>query len=245
MRCEERRPFEERGGRQQTTASPRPACRPLKLDGDLLVVTDCRTGPMPSAAVRVMDRVGHLRQGAMHFKSLLEGRAAVGGCPHQWMPEVHSLSYFEQPGAFCGGRGAPIEPEALSGGPQQRRVALRLGCCECEQGLGISWQFTDTLREGRFKPARERNTGRFREALNQFGRGPRTGQLKEREGIAACFSDDPIPNERIRWTADDRVEQPTSVLSVQAADREFRQPGKLVLVADVAGSDKNEYPLGE
>ena len=50
---------------------------------------------MPGATVRVMYRVGQLREGAMHFKSLLEGRTAVGGCPHQWMPEVHSLSYFE------------------------------------------------------------------------------------------------------------------------------------------------------
>jgi hypothetical protein len=93
--CEERCTFEEGSGRQQTAASPGPTCCPLKLGGDLLVVTDCRTGPMPSAAVRVMDRVGHLRKSAMYFKSLLKGRTAVGGCPHQWMPEVHSLPYFE------------------------------------------------------------------------------------------------------------------------------------------------------
>ena len=54
----------------------------------------------------------------MHLKPLLDGRTAVGGCPHQRMPEVHPLSYFEEPGPFCGSRSAPIEPETLSGGPQ-------------------------------------------------------------------------------------------------------------------------------
>jgi hypothetical protein len=118
MWCEKRCTFVEGGGRQQTTASPCPACCPLELGGDFLVVTNCRTGPMPCAAVRVVDRVGHLRKDAMHFKSLFEGRTAVCGCPHQWVPEVHSLSNLEEPGAFCGGRGAPIESEPLSGGPQ-------------------------------------------------------------------------------------------------------------------------------
>jgi hypothetical protein len=67
MRCEERRTFEKGSGRQQATASPGATCRPLKLGGDLLVVTHRRTGPMPSATVRVMDRVGELRESAMHF----------------------------------------------------------------------------------------------------------------------------------------------------------------------------------
>ncbi len=50
---------------------------------------------MPCATVRVMDRVGHLRESAMHFKPLLKGSTAVGGGPHQRMPEIDSLSYFE------------------------------------------------------------------------------------------------------------------------------------------------------
>jgi hypothetical protein len=50
---------------------------------------------MPSATVRVMDRVGQLRERAMHVKALLQGRAAVGRRPHQWMAEVHALPYLE------------------------------------------------------------------------------------------------------------------------------------------------------
>ena len=146
---------------------------------------------------------------------------------------------------FCGRNGAPIESKALSGGPQQRRVARRVGCGKCEQGLSVRWQFTQTLRKGRFKPARERNTGSIRKSLDQFRRGPRTRQFKERERITTCFRDDPIPNERIRWATHDQVKKPASVLSIQAAEPEFWQPRKFILITDIASSNKNHYPLGE
>jgi transcriptional regulator with XRE-family HTH domain len=65
------------GRRGQAAARLRPASRPLKLCGDLLIRTRRRLSTVPGAAVRVDLRVGRLRQRTIHVLSLQSRRRLV------------------------------------------------------------------------------------------------------------------------------------------------------------------------
>jgi len=68
------RPLQERGGRRDAAAAPRPVGRTFQLAGDRLVGSWRRLCTMPRSAIGLELRIRSRRQCAMHLLAVMRGR---------------------------------------------------------------------------------------------------------------------------------------------------------------------------
>jgi hypothetical protein len=92
---QQHRPFEERGGRGQPAAGPRPPGGAFQLGGDLLVRPGRGLGPVPSPPVRVGLGDGGIGQGTMRAAPVGRGCRAIDGGPGERVRELDTPAQLE------------------------------------------------------------------------------------------------------------------------------------------------------
>lgn len=81
----------------------------------------------------------------------------------------------------------------------------------------------------------------------QRGRSPPPGarQLEQGKGVPPGLGDDPVADPGVHRALDHRVQQPTGVLSREAAELDPREAGEVALGGRLAERDDNGDPFGQ
>ena len=104
-------------------------------------------------------------------------------------------------------RRLPLDAERLSGTPNQRRIADRVGRCQEHQSLRGLWQAGKTPPVAVLDVTRKICRVVKREAPCQLGHAHAPRQLQQRERIATGFRNDPVADGRVESARDDSSEQ--------------------------------------
>ena len=121
------RALEEGPGGSEPAPRLRSGCRTLQLRGNLLIGHGRRLRPVPGAAIRVDVWIGCLGERAVDLAPLLAPGCPVHRRADQRMPEDDRGTERQQALRFDGARRPFGDAEALSGTPDQCRIADRVG----------------------------------------------------------------------------------------------------------------------
>ena len=118
------RPLKERGGGSHAAPRLRPAGRPLKLTGDVLVGAFGGFRPVPGAAVGIKRRVRRVGEGGVRLLPFPGGRRPVDGRAGERVTEAHPRAELHQPrhdrGPGGPGRRSRAAPPRATGAPGRR-----------------------------------------------------------------------------------------------------------------------------
>jgi hypothetical protein len=185
---------------------------------------------MPRPAVGIGAWIGRLSQGTMHLPAVGHGRRPVNRGAQQRMTEAHAGTQLDQPRGLGRGRRVRSDAEPPGSAPQQGHLADRLRCRREQEPLRRDRKRLEPLQEAPFDAARQRWRVRQPEPAGQLRGAQPTGQLQQRQRVAACLCDDAVPHPLIQPSRGHRVQQRTGVTAAQALDRQqWQAPPRLLL----------------
>jgi hypothetical protein len=198
---------------------------------------------VPGAAIRLERRVGHIGQGVMRGPSVEIRSRPVDGRPHQRMPEAHLRADVQQPGLRRRLDRRAGDPEPRRRTPHQGRLAHGLRRRDQEEEPGFVRQLLDTPEEAVLDPAREGNQLGHAEPAGQLAGGQPPWKLQQGQRIAPGLGHDPVPDAFIEPSGDDRLEEPSRVLIVQAVEQQLGQAGELNVLTGRADGEHHRHRL--
>jgi hypothetical protein len=201
---------------------------------------------VPGAPVGVELRIGGVGQRTVHAATVRRLAGLVHGRAHQRMTKPHPGADLQQPGGLRGLGRLRIDPQVVGRAPQQRHFAGRLGSRDQQQQLRLGWQAARVAPEAVLDAARDAQRVRQFEPARQLCRLPAAGELQQRQGVAACFGDDPLTHPFIERRRDRGSQQRFGIGVGKAAEGQLGQAGERadVAFARVAHSEHQRHPLG-
>jgi hypothetical protein len=101
--------------------------RKLQIRCHVVVRTERSLRKVPRAAVRIDTCVSGFTQRSVHVAPIRRRCRPVDSRTHQRMTKNDLWRHFQQSIGFTRGRGGLLDSEALSGTPDENRIARRLG----------------------------------------------------------------------------------------------------------------------
>jgi hypothetical protein len=204
-----------------------------------------RLRAMPGAAIGIRAGVRRVGQRLMHRAALVRRRAAVGGGPHERVPEADAQADLEQAGALrLGGRRRP-DPDRVRRTEQQARVAHRLGRRGQQEPLGVGRQRPQAPGEGVLDLPLQRQRVRQPEPAGQGRRAHPVRELEQGERIAPRLRDDPVADPLVERPWECRAQEHARIGGGQAVQDEVGQPGELLAGVRQAHGEDHAQRFGQ
>ena len=198
--------LEKRRPRRQATACPCSSRRALQLGGDVLVEPGCRVRKVPGAAIRIDISIGGISQGAVDALALVRRCRSLDSRTDKRMTEAHLRPEVDQ--SSVGRRHSCVRPDPELRGrpPHQHRIPHRLGRRDKKQKSCRRGQRRQPLCEALLDSPRQRHAVGQPEPARELSEGSASGQLEQRQRVAARLGHDPITHPLVEWASHDRPE---------------------------------------
>jgi len=198
--------------------------RALKLRGDVRVGPVRGLLPVPGPVVGIVAGVGDLGQRPVHVLPLARRRRPVGRPAHERMTECHPGAELDQPVPGRRRRCLGTDPQQAGCPSHQARVADRIGRGDQQQPAALVPKSQHPAAGSCPRPAPRPVPRRGTRTRPPAPPGSILWAAPAAPTGSPGLGDDPVPDPRIQWPGQHRIQQRPRVLGPQALDYERRQP---------------------